>query len=209
MKALLYKDFVTLWKNLRMYLLMCVIFQLASLAGDDFEFMRLYPLILVASLPHSLVAYDERSKWEQLALTMPVSRRKIVSAKYLMGLLLLGAMFVLAALTSLVRELRAGYFDVFGYWFELSMNLLLGLAVMCVALPATFRMGSEKGRLINTAAFGILAATLVVVVLLGQKLGLTEITLDEWIMVPVLAMLVLMLPISWFLSVRWYEKREF
>ena len=51
MKALLYKDFVTLWKYLRNYLLMCVIFQLASLAGSDFEFMRDYPLILGPRCP--------------------------------------------------------------------------------------------------------------------------------------------------------------
>ena len=46
MKALLYKDFITLWKNLKNYLLMCVIFQVASIAGENFEFMRFYPLIL-------------------------------------------------------------------------------------------------------------------------------------------------------------------
>ena len=209
MKALLYKDFMTLWKNLRTYLLMCVIFQVASIAGEEFEFMRFYPLILVASLPHTLLAYDERSGWEKFALTLPVSRRKLVSSKYLVGLLLIGASFLLAAVTMGIRYWMKGDFSAWDYWFELSVLLTLGVAVMCTALPMTFRMGTEKGRLMNVLSYGILGGVLVIGVLLGSELGLNEITLGEWILVPILAIPAVMLPVSWCLSIRFCEKREF
>ncbi|MBE6951792.1 MAG: ABC-2 transporter permease [Ruminococcaceae bacterium] len=209
MKALLYKDFMTLWKNLRSYLLMCAIFQVASIAGEEFEFMRFYPLILVASLPHTLLAYDERSGWEKFALTLPVSRRKLVSAKYLMGLLLIGASFLLAAVTMGIRYRMEGDFSAWDYWFELSVLLTLGVAVMCTALPMTFRMGTEKGRLVNMLSYGILGGVLVIGVLVGSELGLNEITLGEWILVPILAIPAVMLPVSWHLAIRFYEKREF
>ena len=209
MKALLYKDFVTLWKYLRNYLLMCVIFQLASLAGSDFEFMRYYPLILVASLPHTLLAYDERSGWEKYALTLPVSRKKLVGAKYLMGMILLGASFLLAAVTGLIRSRREGHFDAFGYWFELSVLLTLGVSVMGVALPMSFKLGTEKGRMANMICYGILGAALVIVVFVGDKIGLSDVTLNEWVIVPFLVIPAVVLPVSWMLSARWYEKREF
>ena len=209
MKALLYKDFMTLWKNLRTYLLMCVIFQVASIAGEEFEFMRFYPLILVASLPHTLLAYDERSGWEKFALTLPVSRRKLVSSKYLMGLFLIGASFLLAAVTMGIRYRMARDFSAWDYWFELSVLLTLGVAVMCAALPMTFRMGTEKGRLVNMLSYGILGGVLVIGVLLGSKLGLNEVSMGEWILVPILAIPAVMLPVSWCLSIRFYEKREF
>ena len=209
MKALIYKDFLTLWKNLKNYLLMCVIFQIASIAGEDFEFMRFYPLILVASLPHTLLAYDERSGWEKFALALPVSRRKLVGEKYLVGLLLLAVSFLLAAVTGLVRSWREGFFDPFGYWFELSVLLTLGISVMSVALPMTFKLGTEKGRMANMVCYGILGASLVIVVLVGDKLGLSDITLNEWVIVPFLVIPAAVLPVSWALSVRWYEKREF
>ena len=209
MKALLYKDLLTLWKQLRMYLLMCVIFQVASIGGEDFEFMRFYPLILVSSLPHTLMAYDERSGWERYALALPVSRKKLVSAKYLIGLLLMALAFALAAVTGLVRSWQVGAFDPFGYFFELSVLLTLGISVMSVALPMTFRLGTEKGRLMNMVCYGILAAVLVIVVLVGDKLGLSEMTLNEWVIVPFLIIPAVELPVSWALSVHWYEKREF
>ena len=209
MKALLYKDFMTLWKNLRSYLLMCAIFQVASIAGEEFEFMRFYPLILVASLPHTLLAYDERSGWEKFALTLPVSRRKLVSSKYLMGLLLIGASFLLAAVTMGIRYRMEGDFSAWDYWFELSVLLTLGVAVMCTALPMTFRMGTEKGRLMNVLSYGILGGVLVIGVLVGSELGLNEVTLGEWILVPILAIPAVMLPVSWHLAIRFYEKREF
>ena len=209
MKALLYKDLLTLWKQLRMYLLMCVIFQLASIGGADFEFMRFYPLILVSSLPNTLMAYDERSGWERYALALPVSRRKLVSAKYLIGLLLIAGAFALAAVTGLVRSWQEGVFDPFGYFFELCVLLTLGISVMSVALPMTFRLGTEKGRLMNMVCYGILAAALVIAVMVGDKLGLSEMTLNEWVIVPFLIIPAVELPVSWALSVHWYEKREF
>lgn len=209
MKALIYKDFLTLWKNLKNYLLMCVIFQIASIAGEDFEFMRFYPLILVSSLPHTLLAYDERSGWEKFALALPVSRRKLVGEKYLVGLLLLAVSFLLAAVTGLVRNWREGFFDHFSYWFELSVLLTLGISVMSVALPMTFKLGTERGRMANMVCYGILGAALVIVVLVGDKLGLSDITLNEWVIVPFLVIPAAVLPVSWALSVRFYEKREF
>lgn len=209
MKALIYKDLLTLWKNLKMYLLMCVIFQLCSLGGDSFTFMRFYPLILVSSLPHTLIAYDERSGWEKYALCLPVSRKQLVSSKYLVGLLLQSGMLLIASVTNLFLAMEHGHFDAFGYCFELGMNLALGVAVMCVALPATFRMGSEKGRLVNVISYGVLAAVLVITVLLGSSLGLSDITLNEWVIVPFLLLPAIILPASWLLSIHWYEKREF
>lgn len=209
MKALIYKDLLTLWKNLRNYLLMCVIFQVASIAGEDFEFMRFYPLILVASLPHTLLAYDERSGWEKYALTLPLGRKKLVGSKYLVGLLLIGGSFLLAAVTGLVRDWREGFFDPFDYWFELCVLLTLGISVMGVALPMSFRLGTEKGRMANMVCYGILGAVLVLVVLLGDKLGLSQMSLNEWVIVPFLVLPAAVLPVSWALSVRWYEKREF
>ena len=209
MKALIYKDFLTLWKNLKNYLLMCVIFQVASIAGEDFAFMRFYPLILVSSLPHTLLAYDERSGWEKYALALPVSRRKLVSSKYLMGLMLQGVMLLLAAVTLRICYWMEGYFDAWEYWFELIVLLVLGDAVMCAALPMTFRMGTEKGRLVNMLSYGILGGLLVIGVLLGSELGLNEVTLGKWVLVPILAIPAVMLPASWLLSIRFYEKREF
>ena len=209
MKALLYKDFITLWKNLKNYLLMCVIFQVASIAGEDFDFMRFYPLILVSSLPHTLLAYDERSGWEKYALALPVSRRKLVGEKYLVGLLLLTVSFLLAAVTGLIRFWREGFFDPFDYWFELSVLLTLGISVMSVALPMTFKLGTEKGRMANMVCYGILGGVLVLVVLVGDKLGLSQMSFNEWIIVPFLVIPVVVLPASWALSVHWYEKREF
>lgn len=209
MKALIYKDLLTLWKNLRMYLLMCVIFQLASLGGESFTFMRFYPLILVSSLPHTLIAYDERSGWEKYALCLPASRKQLVSSKYLVGLLLQSGILLIAAVTNLFLAMEDGYFDAFGYCFELGLNLALGVCVMCVALPATFKMGSEKGRLVNTISYGVLAAVLVITVILGSSLGLPDFTLNEWGMIPVLLIPVIALPASWLLSIRWYENREF
>ena len=58
-------------------------------------------------------------------------------------------------------------------------------------------------------SYGILGGVLVIGVLLGSKLGLNEVSMGEWILVPILAIPAVMLPVSWCLSIRFYEKREF
>lgn len=209
MKALLYKDLMCLWKNLRTYLLLCAGFQLLSIVNADSGFLRFYPTILVATIPNSLLAYEERDKWDKLSLTLPVSRKMLVTSKYLMGLILLGGITVLSAITGLIRDVNATGFDLIGLGFELGWNLMLGMLIQCIVLPATFRLGAEKGRLIYGICLGLAAGLFLIVVIAMTALSTPEPQPGWWINVLIAAFMLLMLHSSWCLSVRFYEKREF
>ena len=133
----------------------------------------------------------------------------LVTSKYLMGLILLGGITVLSAITGLIRDVNAPGSDLFGLGFELGWNLMLGMLIQCIVLPATFRLGAEKGRLIYGICLAAAAALFFIAVMAFMSLGIPEPEpgwlLNALILVPVL----LMLPASWRLSVRFYEKREF
>ena len=80
MRALLMKDCFVLWKQLRLYVVLMLIFTVFNGA-----FGNVFIVIWAAMLPYTAMAYDERSKWDQMAAMMPYSIRDIVLSKYLLG----------------------------------------------------------------------------------------------------------------------------
>lgn len=80
MKALLLKDFYVLWKQMRIFLLLIVVF--SALPGG---YSAIFAVTYAALLPYSCVAYDERSKWDQLAAMLPYTVRDLVLSRYVLG----------------------------------------------------------------------------------------------------------------------------
>lgn len=209
MKALIYKDLISLWKYHRTYILLCAVFQLTSLVIPDNAFLRFYPTILVATIPNSQLAYEERDKWDKLSLTLPVSRKMLVTSKYLVGLIILGGITLLSAATGLIHAMSTPEPDLPGLFLELSVSAILGLFIQCIVLPATFRLGAEKGRLIYTICVGGSVALFFIAVYTMMSLGIPEPQPGGWVNYLIPALMLLMLPTSWLLSVRFYEKRDF
>lgn len=161
MKALILKDLFTLFKQLKFFLLVIVVF--ACLPGSSFAG---FAIIYAAMLPITALAYDERSKWNHLAAMMPYSTSRLVLSKYVLGYLLTAAAVVLSVATqfvvALVRRISFG-----------GVDLITGLLFFCIALilqsinlPFMFRFGVEKGRL----AFILLIVISTSVMTLGQNI---------------------------------------
>ena len=92
MSGLVYKDLMNMRRYLKQLLLIFVVFVfIFSFSGNNYSFVAAYGVMLSAMVVLSSMAYDEQAKWDKYALTMPLSRRSLVGAKYLLGLLTVGA----------------------------------------------------------------------------------------------------------------------
>ncbi len=141
MKALFMKDCYILWKQLRIFIVVMLI-----ITVFNGSFGNVFIVIWAAMLPYTAMAYDERSKWDQLAAMMPYSVCDIVLSKYILGWLCTGA----AALFSLVIQLVQTALGSPLAAFDPAANLigLCGsLCVLSITLPLMFRFGVERGRL--------------------------------------------------------------
>lgn len=159
MRGLLLKDWYMTLKYGRMFGLVVGVFLLVSIFGEDSAFFMLYPIFLAGMVPVTLIAYDERFKWNAFCQTLPLSRAQYVSGKYVVALLSLVVVW-LATLATKALQLAAAkevepVAEALLTWTAL---LAMGLIVTGVSLPVIFRFGSEKGRIINIllvmAAFG-------------------------------------------------------
>lgn len=141
MKALILKDFYVLWKQLKLFLLIVVV-----MSAIPSSFNNVFAVIYAAMMPYSVMAYDERSKWNQLAAMMPYSTRDLVLSKYVFGWMCVTA----AAVLSLVIQ---GLFHLLGVFPSRGVSYAMPFLALCsavcilaVILPLLFRFSVEKAR---------------------------------------------------------------
>ena len=160
MLALLLKDLYTLKAQMKVFLFILIIFALAFQAEAG-----AFAVFYATLLPVTSLAYDEQSKWPQLALMLPYSIKDIVLSKYLLGWFL---SFVVSMLYGLVSLLIDG-----GDYFLVVIFMSLALCFLALTLPLVFWLGTEKGRLLLVAVlagiFGMLGATGYISVLYGMQ----------------------------------------
>lgn len=140
MKALLLKDYCVLWKQLRFFLLFILIF--SALPGG---FNGVFAVTYAALLPYSCIAYDERSKWDQLAAMMPYTARDLVLSRYVLGWI---AAAGACALSLVLQGVFSTLLDTGFYPVTLVLAFFACLTTLAITLPLIFRFGVERGRLL-------------------------------------------------------------
>lgn len=202
MKGLFYKEVRSLWHFGKTYLLMLVIFLgLALYQSTDSNggaVWMLYPIFFAGTLPASLIGDDEKSGWFSCCDTLPVTRRQIVTVKYITCLVTAAAVCLLAVPVVLLRHDTAAAMPF------LAMMAPVGLIAPSVMLPTTYKLGATKGRVVYIAVVMIVSATCGVLMASESVRGVLTV-------LPILPVIIITLAIfvgSWALSVKWFKARE-
>ncbi len=211
MKGLLLKDFYQVVKYCRSYLLICLVFLGVSLFADSNIFFIVYPCLLAGMIPMNLIAYDTSSRWEVMCLTLPYSRSQQVSAKYLVGLICEAGVIFLTVLSLGLKMGITGVFSV-AELGELAITLMtIALLLPALMLPLIFKLGVEKGRVFYIAAVGTIMAVSAIFFTRVAETGIQfRFSLSPIVQAAALPLFAVALYIlSWRLSIRFYEKRDF
>ena len=96
------------------------------------------------------LSYDEQSKWDKYANTLPISKADIVFSKYILSVMLM--------IFGLVMALPILFLSIFTKnditsEFFLTFNLIItsALCLLAVLLPIYIKFGSIKGRIVLIA----------------------------------------------------------
>ncbi len=207
MRGLLLKDFMVLWKTYRNFLFIILIFIAVAVLGDNPLFF-LYPAVLAGIFPASMVSVDEKEKWDEYSLTLPLSRKQFVSAKYLMGIICTLGIAAVMSLTWAVF-LLAGRME---FHFE-EIFLFIATAVFsgffgsALSLPPIFKMGMEKGSIFYRAAIGVVFALIWFFVEARNRILNFQVS-GTALSAGILAVSIVIYVFSWMLSVWFYQRRE-
>jgi hypothetical protein len=213
MKGLLHKEFMLVGKQLKLgavvFIALIFLFNLPK-DSDSFSpasYIEAYTLMMSIVLTMSTFAYDEQTKWNIYALSLPVSKNQIVRSKYLFALIILG-------LTSVVF-VPMMFFLPGGFSEEqvFSIQIIISLALLFIALmiPLIYRFGTQKFRVAFLAIFfGSIALAFLVKQL--NLFSLSSFQMDEAglnrAVFFLLLLSVALLVVSYFISCRIFSKKE-
>ena len=208
MKGLLLKDFYMTIKYCRAYLLIMAAFIACSFFSDSNFFLVVYPFVISGMIPVALLGYDERSKWNEYCAALPYSKGQIVSAKYLIGLVLQVGLLVLSGISRAVRMNATGTFTWDGYLSLMALMLIVSCVSGAMVLPFMFKFGVEKGRIAYYVMIGLVCGgSALVSVSFADRLSHT-LPGGKLLLYILSAGSAVLYGLSWYASVVFYQKRE-
>lgn len=214
MKGLLLKDLLVAGRQAKTTLLIIVVYLVIFRKNAPVLVGLVSMLGMMTAI--SSFSHDEAVKWPAYASALPIPRRNIVGAKYVLSFGILAAGVLLSTAVALAVGALAGGAE----WVEvissaLGCALVMGF-MLCLTLPLMFRYPVEKAR-----AFMLLAMMVpTVLVLAGAEIlsartqtgaltpGLIENLPWGVLCAALVALLALSARISYKISVRFMERKE-
>ena len=146
MIGLITKDFLVMRKTLMSYLTLVVLYiVLAYLDLFDYGFIIAFIQVVLATLPISAFAYDELTKWDRYAMSLPLGRSGVVRARYLF-VLALTLLTVAAGLAGTALLYLAHQSDPLEMFVTLMVSTTIGLLIPTILLPLSYKLGAERAR---------------------------------------------------------------
>jgi len=208
MRALILKDTFILKNQMRFFMILMLFFALMPNM-----FMQGFSVVYGALIPVSVLAYDERSKWNQLAAMMPYTERDMVVSKYMVGLMAVAVSSVIAIaarMIYIVTGLSASIDDIGKMDIPaclISFLAMIGAAIiiMSVNIPLLIKLGAEKGRLAYLVITVVFTLVLISVVTNVGELPAINLSVIAAVMIVLAAV---MLPLSMNISGKLYDKER-
>ncbi len=155
MKGLIKKDLLNL-ASYKTTLLILIIFCSIGIIGT--ESVTIAPIVIatiIGMIALSTFNYDESSKADKFILTLPLTRKEIVTSKYVLaiGSIIIGGLFgiiLTIILTNFINIIRPNDLITIDYK-SLCITTLCGMfgiaLIQSIQIPSIYKWGAEKGRI--------------------------------------------------------------
>ena len=218
MKGLILKDLYNLKAYAKQYILTLLMFAFIGCVIGSSAYSQGLVTLYLCMMPVTAFSLDESSHWDRYALTMPIGRKDLVAAKYVMVLITIGSAFILSGIMTVVIRFRMGESTDMQGWMadglSLAIILIYGLLFCSVLLPFSFKFGAERARMIIIL---IVLIPVAAIFLISHLVDLDRIDLGAllaginplFILAAVVLVTFILFGISYMISCRIYEKKEF
>lgn len=215
MIGLLKKEYYLMEGQMKSWLIVAVFcfFYSYFMNADSFLFMLIILIGIMSTM--TVFSLDKACGWDTYAISLPLTRKEIVEARYLFAFLIDIGVSLACCLLMLLRRLMNGGVNIPESLHSLFQILLVTILMQLLLFPVIYKLGVEKARFVYMAVFiclslGVLGLSQLDdngAVLAGIRINAEKIMQYGEIAAVILAAAGLFL--SLWLSVRIYEKKEF
>ncbi|PEE02578.1 ABC-2 transporter permease [Bacillus toyonensis] len=197
MKQLILKDFIIQWKFLIWYILYPIFFYMA-LTDTENLFIIMSVIITIGATVKTFEA-DSKNESEVIVNSLPISRKQIVYAKYIVAIIILFISVIVGCFTMGMKN-GVNLFEFIETTMVASISFIL--IYLSFVLPISFWLAYKKAIFITL--FMLIAPTAICTMFF--EINLEQIQLyNSLLFVSSICMFI----VSAFVSMKLYEKREF
>lgn len=207
MLGLIIKDFLLIKSNLKTLMIIFFVFFVMMIKGI-FDPTFIIPFIGIM-LFISTFSYDDFNHWNSYAVSLPNGRKNVVRAKYIASIILTIILGIISVLISImISYIKTNAINIEQTIESLMETILSAILIISFLYPVVFKFGSTNGRII---LFGIVFGIAGIIGLIASFIDLTfMINILEnysYIAIPVIS--ILLLVVSYFISSKVYQNKEF
>lgn len=155
MKGLIKKDLLMLKSNIKILLVVAIVYLIMAYQGQmDLAFILPFMSVMIMI---STFAYDSYNKWDAYVCSLPNGRKNSVRAKYIATLLLVFVITVIVTiLTIAISYMQTKAIDLEGVFSTILGTVFAITIIESFMYPAIYKFGVEKARIgIFVVVFGL------------------------------------------------------
>lgn len=210
MKSMLWKDFYNIGHNWKQLVYMVVILGIGMIPAGGIESFAVSFIMICSMMTITTFSFDEKCKWEKYALIMPLTRKTYVMEKYVFHLLFALVSAGIAVGAGSLFYLATSKGDLTVLFISGATGIGISVLLGSIFIPFVIRFGAESTRMIILGGVGIPALLAFAAYKIGSRYP--EFFTGNRIRLMVIAIgvaIVAWLITSCFLSIRWFQKKEF
>ena len=210
MWGLIKKDFLIIKANLKSMVITFIVYLMLAFQGT-FDVTFIIPIIGIM-LFISTFSYDDFNNWNSYAVTLPDGRRNVVRAKYIASIILTVVLGIIALAIGIgISYIKTNAINLNEIISSLMGTALSSITIISLLYPIVFKFGATNGKIILFAVvFGIGG----IVALVSNFIDMTSVInmingLDNYSLIAIPIISVILLGISYLISNKIYQNKEF
>ena len=206
MKALLLKEFLLLRMYKVWFIMLIAVF---GLFGIFVPYASLFIPLFLSTAMCGNTNNDEKSKWTVYSQSLPFERKLYINAKYDVVLIIAIATSIFNTVIYLISSLiGTSHFNIRALILMWAVGFGISLLPFSISMPFGYRFDSKISAIVIIIVFFVP----VVVVPMGSRVDLINKLVSPFPAVSTsliaMAVIIAVFLLSWFISVKIYEKRD-
>ena len=204
--------------QMKFFFAIMIVWGIIMASGLSGSFLVGYTAMLCSFLTLSTFSYDEFENGAAYLITLAILRKDYISEKYLFGFLISTLPTILVSMVLwIVHSMQGNASSPADYLITIAISLPMAYLLLALEVPLVVKFGQEKSRLISVLLIGCMSVGYGIINHLNELAGIDNAEAVSSIaglgtgvlMLLVVAVVIVLMLLSYKLSCRFMEKREF